>query len=694
MFRVTCLFFLLLGIAIAPLGALENKGKIEVTATSLHSTKNTVYATEGVVVYYDNSMIKSISAKYNKETKLLILDGKVEMIGYQGSKEHTNHMEIQTDTKEVHFKELFLASENDVWIMSDTAHRLDANYTLGQSILSSCAVDDPLWHMAFKHSLYDSKEKYMKVYDAKVYFLDMPIFYSPYLGFSTETKRTSGLLFPLFGYKPKEGFVYEQPIFWAINPSMDIEFNPQIRTNRSIGLYNTFRFVDSEYSSGKVRVGYFKDKTSYAQKYNLPEDSHYGVEINYESSNVLRKYLPKGYIDGLYVNTTYLNDIDYLNLQKTHLRHFGLTPLQESRVNYYLYNDTYYTGLNAKYFIDTRKENNDDTLQILPSLQWHKYLNHFIWDNLTYSIDTHFNNFFRTKGATLRQAELKVPLEFTTSFLDDFINISLGEEFYYSKFFFGNGTYPYHTFRYYSNIHKAKVFTDLTKKYDIFIHVLQPSVEYTKPGNESQNPVTFENLTTEQKKLFAVGLPEEQYKIGLNQYLYTKTMGLKFFQRISQIYYPNRDYKWADLENEMQYNWKQWRFYNNMIYSYEFGKIRESSSRVSLYKPTYNFTLGHTYKQKLADDKDTFVPSNDVSLNFAYQWNTNIDIEGGVTYDVREASSKQWRLGGKYHQDCWSVVGAIRQDIIPRPTGFTTESSFYLQFDFIPFGGVGTGNEK
>ncbi len=33
-----------------------------------------------------------------------------------GSKVHTNHMEIHTDTKEVTFDELFLVSENDVWI--------------------------------------------------------------------------------------------------------------------------------------------------------------------------------------------------------------------------------------------------------------------------------------------------------------------------------------------------------------------------------------------------------------------------------------------------------------------------------------------------------------------------------------------------------------------------------------------------
>ena len=44
--------------------------------------------------------------------------------------------------------------------------------------------------------------------------------------------------------------------------------------------------------------------------------NHYGIEFNYQSSEVFKKYLPEGFKDGLYVNTTYLNDIDYLTLQK------------------------------------------------------------------------------------------------------------------------------------------------------------------------------------------------------------------------------------------------------------------------------------------------------------------------------------------------------------------------------------------
>jgi len=688
MFRLSK-FFTVIGLVTWFLNAQGNK--IEVTAKSLQTTNETVEASEGVVVYYDDAVIKASTAVYNKKTKLLILDGNVEMIGYQGTKEHTSHMEIQTDTKEVYFEKLFFSSQNDVWLLADKAHRADGNYTFGQSMLSSCEIEDPLWTMVFDRSVYDSHDKYMKVYDAKIYFLDIPLLYTPYLAFSTHKERSSGLLFPGFGYSDLEGFLYEQPIFWAISDSMDIELNPQIRTSRSVGVYSTFRFVDSAYSSGTMRMGYFKDNQSYVEQQNLPNDSHYGFEFNYESSKVFPNILPKGFTDGLYVNTTFLNDIDYLNLQQNNLSHFGLTPLQESRVNYFAYNNDYYIGLNAKYFIDTRNNvDQDETIQILPSIQGHKYLQHFLWNNLTYSADLKVNNFDRKKGATMRQAELRIPIEFTTSFFDDFLSVSLGEEFFYSKFFFKNGTFMYDDFQYYSTISKAKLFTDLTKQFDSFIHVFQPSLSYLRPGSENQSPVVFSLLDEEQKALFAVGLPEEQFDLSFSQYFYDKNMRLKFFQRFSQKYYPGRNYKLADMSNEMQYNWRRWSMYSNIIYSHEFDKIRESSTRVGLSGNDYSLSVGHTYKEVLPDLPNAST-ANDVDMSFTYTYTKRVSFNGGLTYNVDDSSSRQWRFGGSYHQDCWSVDASIRQDITPRPTGFTTLNTFFVQFQFIPFGGVGTG---
>ena len=685
------LFILFLGLLHAE--EREEKNKIEVSAKHLESTKTTVTGKDGVVVYYQDSVIKADTASYNKESKILILDGNVEMIGYRGSKEHTNHMEIDTNSNEVKFEKLFLTSKNDIWLYSDKALRSEGNYTFGNTVLSSCDANNPLWKMAFESSLYDSEEEYMKIYNAKVYFKDIPIAYTPYMAFSTNNDRSSGLLFPLMGYTSDEGFLYEQPIFWAISTSMDIEFNPQIRTNRSIGGYGTFRFADSHYSSGELRVGYFKDNESYIEEHNPLNNSHYGVEFNYESSKVFSGNFGESTKDGLYINSTFLNDIDYLNLQQTSLTHFGLTPLQESKLNYFINNNDYYAGINAKYFIDTRVVDNNSTLQILPSVQFHKYLTHFLIDNLTYSVDLNMKNYQREEGSTLKQAELKIPLEFTTSFFDDFLNITLGEELYYSKFFFGNGEYVYDEFEYYSNQNKVKVFTDLTKKYESFTHVLQPSIEYLKPGHESQNPVSVKLLSDEQKELFTVGLPEEEYLLSISHYFYDEKMKLKFYQRFSQNYYIDREYELADATNEMQYNLDAWKFYNNVVYAHEFKKIRESSSRISLHKSTYNFTVGHSFKQLLPDNiVNSIIPANEVDFNFGYTYNENIKLNGAVTYDIDSSESRQWSFGGSYKQDCWSMIASLRQSITPRPTGSTLDNIFFIQFNFIPFGTIGSGN--
>lgn len=670
--------------------AEKEKDKIEVVAQQLSATKYRVEARGEVVVYYQDAVMKASSATYEKNSKTLILDGNVEIIGYEGSKEHTKHLEIQTDRKEVTFKELFFVSKNDLWLFSKSAQRYENNYTFGTSIFSSCSVDDPLWKITFARSKYDSSKDYMKVYDAKLYFADVPVFYSPYLAFATKQTRSSGLLFPLLGYSEEEGMIYEQSLYWAISESMDLEFNPQIRTQRSLGIYTTFRFVESNHSSGRLRVGYFKDTSTYREKENSLHSEHYGMEFFYNSSLLISHALEGRFEDGLYIDTRLMNDIDYVNLQKTRLNSFGFTPLQESRLNYFLYNENYYTGVNAKYFIDTRKENNDDTMQILPVIQLHKFLSHLIWENLTYKVDFKLKNFDRKEGITLKQAEVKIPLEFTTSFFNDYLHISLGEELYYGKFFFGNEPVIHDEFQYYSNIHRVKLFSDLTKDYGYYIHVLQPSLEYVKPGNENQKPVFFEALDAEQKELFVVGLPEEHLSLSINHYFFNNDMNVTFFQRLTQKYYFDREHKFADIGNEMQYSWKKWKLYSDIVYAPEFGKIRQASHYFSLHQKDIYFTLGHIYKQILPDEQEA-VEANDLNFNIGYTLNEKVKLSGGLIYDLDDDSSKQWRFGGSYRVDCWGMSAYIKQEIIPRPNGFSTDNSFIVQFNFAPFVSIGTG---
>jgi len=455
-------------------------------------------------------------------------------------------------------------------------------------------------------------------------------------------------------------------------------------------MYGTFRFVDSDHSSGAVRLGYFRDKNSYMIREGITEKEHYGIEAKYDSTKILSDLFSGNVKDGLYFNAIYLNDIEYLNLQQSQFSTFGQVAFQESKFNYFLADEAYYLGVNAKYFIDTSQADNDETIQQLPVIQLHKYLDALFWNTLTYSVDLQFKNLDRKEGTTMKQAELKVPFEFTKAFFDDFVTLSLAEMLYYNKSFFGNGTYDYDNFHYFNNFHTAKIFSDLTRKYDGFIHVFQPSLQYILPGSESQHPVDFDHLSAEQKALFVVNQKEECATLSLSQYFYDTDMHLKFFQRISQKYYTDRAYHFSDISNEMQYNWGAWQFYSDITYAVEFNEIRESATRISLNENHYNFSLSHTYKQTLSESKVELF-SNDLNLNFGYRWSDHFRLHGGITYNIDTSESKQWLFGGEYKQDCWGVKMALRQDITPRPEGrSTTENSFYVQFDFTPFVSIGS----
>ena len=682
-------------IGVCSISFADNSSYIEVNAKNIVAKDDKVYAKDGIEVFYQDSIIRANSAVYDKQKNILILNGKVEIIGYNGTKEQASNITIDTNSSDIEFKELFLVSDNDIWMTSNIAKKHDDIYLTGASILSSCDVKKPLWKLAFKKSKYYKNEDYIKLYGTTVYFLDTPIFYTPYLAFSTNNKRSSGLLFPLFGYNPDEGFIYEQPIFWAIAPNMDIEFNPQIRTKRSYGGYATFRFVDSMYSSGALRVGYFKDKTSYSQEHQGIDSSHYGVEFQYDSSKVFSQYLNDNYSDGLYINAIYLNDIDYLNLQKTVFGDFGQTPLQESKVNYYIQNNEYYFGINAKYFIDTREDINDDeTLQILPSVALYKYLSTIFVDNLTYSLDMHMDNYYRKEGVNLKQISLLVPFEYSLSLFDDYINVSFGEDIYYTKLFFEKGDFKYDRFRYVSNLHRIKIYSDLTKRYSGFVHVIQPSLEYLKPGFESQNPVSIDEFDEQQQQLFDVGLPQEHYRLSVSNYFYDNNMKLKFYQKLSQMYYRDksviRPYYLGDLYNEMRYFIGQWELYNELKYSHYYSKIRESSSYIGYHNDIYRFALRHIYRNILGDEESiNLTKANEISLDFDYRYDTHWDFSGALTYNIDESSSKQWRMGVKYQQDCWDISFSIKQEIIPRPNGSDTQSGFYIMMNFIPFATLG-----
>jgi len=469
----------------------------------------------------------------------------------------------------------------------------------------------------------------------------------------------------------------------------DLELNPQIRTKRSQGGYATLRFKDTPNSYGSLRLGYFKDNAEFIETYDLRNDSHYGLQFQYDSSDFLQTLKPKGFKDGLYTNLTFLNDIDYLNLQKDQMVSLLGTNsyIRESRFNYFLYNDNYYMGLYGKYFIDTRKSDtdNDDTIQELPTLHLHKSTQS-IHENLLYSIDLKSYNYYRKSGVRAKKVDFFLPLSYSKSFLNDYLTFEVSQNLYASKAYFSNkADLALDSYRYSSLYTQVELSSELTHIYQNYTHTIRPFVQYINPTQSDESVTQYEELDDEAKELFSINQVDQSLLVGFTHYLYQKRGKLKFYHRLLYAYYT--DQKQGDIRNEIGYYGSNFTIYNNFIYSQEHKQIKSSLSSIRFRGG--DLSVGTTFYYN-----DNFInrQTKTLGLNFQYSFNEHLNILGGLTYDFEKDYKTQWRVGFKYDRDCWSISALFKEDLQPILTTTGADSqenrSFIFEFNIVPFGGI------
>lgn len=83
--------------------------------------------------------------------------------------------------------------------------------------------------------------------DAAIYFKGVPILYTPWMNFSLNNQRKSGLLAPTVGSTTRGGFEYTQPYYWNIAPNMDATISPRLIARRGLMWNGEFRYLQPDY---------------------------------------------------------------------------------------------------------------------------------------------------------------------------------------------------------------------------------------------------------------------------------------------------------------------------------------------------------------------------------------------------------------------------------------------------------------
>ena len=666
---------------------LFGKETIEVFAEDVKATVDHFEASGDVVILYDGAMLKSNRATYDKNSSLLTLNGDVEMLSETENRVSSNELIIDTSTKSVEFKKLFLTTEENLWIDATKATKVDDNYKIYNSKLSSCNKVNPDWTIGFSEAYYRKDKDFITLKDVELIFFNRKILSLPYMAFPTIDKRTTGLLFPQFKFSDTEGFAYEQPFYYAPTDNIDVELNPQVRTSRGVGAHVTTRFVDSNHSFGEFTTGYFKNFEHYSNKQNLHKE-HYGLEFLYNSTDFLDL---EEYKSGLYINATYLNDLEYLNVQKDTASSLVNSNLIESRLNAFVYDEENYLGLYAKYYIDTSKDDNKETLQELPTLHYHKYMDKFFMDKVFYTFDAKLHNYTRVKGSRAYQSELDLPITYYDSFFDDYLNFSLSENLYLSQVNFSNLKNPSANYGYYRNFHTMELSSDLIKEYNSNVHTLHPSIIYTKPSFEKENPVDYADLSSEQRALFVTQTKKESVSLGLSQYYYDNDLDMNLYHRFAWIHFPKEKLNRGDMNNELAYNGENLNLYSNLFYSLDKNKIHSLTTSLGYNQSNYDIMLTHFYNYDFVVDQEK---TSFINTAFTHNYNKHNQWFFNYDYDLEKSFNHQWYVGWAHKQNCWGAKLSIGQERIPNLDGTFRNNMLYFELNLNPLGGISQSIEQ
>ena len=652
---------------------------VEVLAKTVKKDGEIIRASGDVVLYSQKYLITADSANFNQKTGDLELFGDITILEGVNFSAKSGRVKLNLNSDNGYFSPFFFFDDlSNLWISCESATSSPKKYITNKSITSSCSVEDPDWKIDFTSGEYNRENRFVSIYNAVFYAGKLPLLYLPYFSFSTDKTRRSGFLKPVIGYGKDEGFYYMQPIYFAPDVDWDLELDPQIRTDRGIGINSTLRYVDSPYSKLRVDTGVFSEYERYRLENNLVNKEHYGFELNYDRSMLFSEKFKEKTEDGLYLKFIYLNDIDYLNTKTNDDKSYN--KLVTSTLNYYLKKDLDYYGLYAKYYIDTAKVSNKDTLQELPTLQYHRFSNSLFLDNLLYSVDVKVKNYEREEGLNATQYELNIPLTFYYQFFDDYLNFSFSENIYTTYISYANEDTPESYGKYFRNYHKFTLYTDLVKPYENFYHTMYLGVDYVVPSKEDKSGyfADFVPVDTEQ----------ESVTLNLVEYFYNSAGDKKVSHTLKQQYFfSDTRYKYGDLENKITlFLDNDTTFSNTLFYSHEDNRFSKIQNSLNFKRDKYKISILHTYENSRVTDKNfiTFKADTDYFRN--YNLFTSFD------YDLKESFFKSWKIGWKHTKRCWDYSVVYSESTTPQLTSSGDSSinkkGIYILFNLYPIGSI------
>ncbi len=674
---------------------IEKKEKFQFLAKDIKTEGNIVTATGDVVVFSKSYYISANKIVYNKKKNSFELFDNVFVLKDNNIQTQSNYAYLDIENENYDQNPVLLMDKtSNLWVNSNKSKKRNNDVDLGSSIVSSCDCIDPAWSIKVSSANYDTEDKWLHTYNSRLYLGDIPVFYTPYLGFPTDNTRRTGLLTPTIGFSNNDGFYYSQPIYFAPKKSYDLELIPQIRTQRGAGLYAYYRLADSPYSRLNFKTGYFEEKDDFRKEFDLKNEKHYGWNLDYTRTKL---FSDENSQDGLYASLNWLNDIEYKTLEDEDNK-VSTEKKIESKINYFYNTPKYYGGVYSRYYIDTKLDSNDSTLQELPNLQLHSYTKELsLLDNLVYNANIGYSNYERPEGINANIYKLTVPVSYNKYFFNDYLYVNLENNIVLNQYEYSNAEFSLDDGTLIQNETSISLGTDLVKPYDNYLHTLNFNMKYSKPENIREDGdlynITVDKDSTKGEKLasFPTTVNKERVELSLNQSLYEdESLEQIIKHRLTQsIIYNDGNAKFQNLENFLKYNYEYGTITNKNVYNVEDKHFIENNIGFSYNYEDIKFSVGY-YKSKDTENSG-LEDLESYNLRASYKLSNRETISYYENYNIKESVRNKQGVGYSINDRCWALSLNYEKEVVPSTT--TNEDGYkqnilYVQLKLKPLGGV------
>lgn len=120
--------------------------------------------------------------------------------------------------------------------------------TLKNARYTTCEVGVDDWYIKAKEIKLNDYSESGVAKNAYIEFKGVPFLYTPWISFSYNNQRKSGLLAPTYGTTTKSGLELTVPFYWNISPNMDATFATRVLSKRGVQLQGEFRYLEDTFS--------------------------------------------------------------------------------------------------------------------------------------------------------------------------------------------------------------------------------------------------------------------------------------------------------------------------------------------------------------------------------------------------------------------------------------------------------------